>query len=52
VDVYEKSAAQIRSELEKWLDALDCDFFPKLANHEAVNGHNASAGGADVPDNE
>lgn len=28
VDVYEQCAQQIRGELEKWIDALDDDFFP------------------------
>ncbi|EMI52518.1 arsenate reductase/protein-tyrosine-phosphatase family protein [Rhodopirellula sallentina] len=40
VDVYEQCADQIRDELEKWLDALDDDFFPKTSDTESLEGHN------------
>ena len=43
VDVYEQCADQIREELEKWLDSIDDDFFPKASDEDQPNGHNGSA---------
>lgn len=40
VDVYEQCADQIRGELEKWIDALDDDFFPKTSDNSTGQGHN------------
>jgi len=40
VDVYEQCADQIRGELEKWIDALDDDFFPKSSDNPGGQGHN------------
>ncbi|TWT97309.1 arsenate reductase/protein-tyrosine-phosphatase family protein [Neorhodopirellula pilleata] len=40
VDVYEQCADQIREELEKWIDALDSDFFPKTSDKLSGQGHN------------
>lgn len=40
VDVYEQCADQIREELEKWLDSIDDDFFPKASDEDQPNDHN------------
>ncbi|MCM2373789.1 arsenate reductase/protein-tyrosine-phosphatase family protein [Aporhodopirellula aestuarii] len=40
VDIYEQCADQIRDELEKWLNALDDDFFPITSDTEPPEGHN------------
>lgn len=50
VDVYAQCADQIRDELEKWVDALDDDFFPITADKEASEGHNGSDD-TDAPSN-
>lgn len=42
VNVYEQCADQIRDELEKWVDALDGDFFPATPDKSASEGHNGS----------
>lgn len=34
VDVYEQCADQIRDELEKWIEAIDDDFFPKASDED------------------
>ncbi len=44
VDVYEQCADQIREELEKWVDALDDDFFPITPDTEMPEGHNGRDG--------
>lgn len=40
VDVYEQCADQIRDELEKWVDALDGDFFPTTPDKAPPEVHN------------
>ncbi len=50
VDVYAQCADQIRDELEKWVDALDDDFFPITPDKDASEGHNGSDD-TDAPSN-
>lgn len=42
VDVYEQCADQIREELEKWLDSIDDDFFPKASDEKTSEDHNGT----------
>jgi len=50
VEIYEQCADQIREELEKWVDALDDDFFPTTPAQPDSERHN-DAGNTDDPSN-